>query len=107
MLRNIVAIERDGFKVRTLTIVCEVPSKDFDLISAAKKAATDFCKTNEGREVYIGNCDCFNWADFEVYVPNSFCEIHGFRKVDSVLSDNEVVWDEQIVDESELEEDDE
>jgi hypothetical protein len=38
--------------MRAVSISCEVPSKDFDIISAIKKASTDFCKTEEGKAVY-------------------------------------------------------
>lgn len=96
MRRNIVAIERDGFSVRVFTLTFDVPSESFDLVSAAKDAARAFCQTGEGR-TYISNCGCFNWADFE-YVPNKICQQFGFQRVDSVLNDIEVDWNEQLVD---------
>ena len=104
MIQNIVAVEYDGREMRAISITCEVPNKEFDLVSAIKKASTDFCKTEEGRAVYEYNCSCFNWADFEASVPNSFCEKYGFKKIDFVLSDIVVDWDEHIVDDFELEE---
>ena len=52
MIQNINAVEYDGREMRAVSISCEVPSKDFDIISAIKKASTDFCKTEEGKAVY-------------------------------------------------------
>lgn len=106
LLRTITAIERDGFNVRTLTMVFEVPAKDFDLKAAVMAAATEYCKTKEGRETYSHNCGNFNWADLEMNVPNEICERHGFRMVDTMLSDIEVDWDEQLVDASKIPNDD-
>lgn len=103
MNQNIVAIERDGWNVRVLTILCEVPNRDFDLIAAAKKAAADFCLTENGRTVYEYNCRNFNWGDFVVEVPNEFCEKYGFKKVDSCIGDIVVDWDESLVDDDEIE----
>ena len=104
MIRTVVAIERDGLDVCTLTLMFDVPNEDFDLITAARKAATDFCKTEQGRKIFDSNCSCFNWADFDVYIPQEYCERYGFRKLDAVLSDIEVDLDEQLVDEFALEE---
>lgn len=106
MLQTVVAIERDGFDVRVLSIVFEVPSADFNLLKAVEAAAADYCRTQEGKKQYEYNCSSFNWADFEMSVPNEFCEKYGFKKVDSALSDIVVDWDEQLVDDSFLYEDD-
>lgn len=102
MLRTIVAIERDGLDIRTLNMTFEVPNEQFDLIGAIKKAATDYCKTEMGKQVYAYNCHYFNWADFEMNVPDEFCEKHGFKRIYSNLSDLEVNWDEDLVDETEI-----
>ena len=99
MLRTITAIEREGMDVLSLTMVFEVANTEFDLIAAAMAAATDDCKTAEGCEIFSRNRESFNWADLDMYVPNKICEKHGFKKVDSCLS--EVVdWNGQLVDES-------
>lgn len=97
MLQAVTAIERDGFEVRTITILFEVPSKDFNLIKAVKLAATDYCMSPEGKKVYMYNCSQFNWADFESSVPNEFCEKYGFKKVDSALADIIADWDDHLV----------
>lgn len=98
MLQTIIAIERDGLEIRVLSIMFDVPDKDFDLLQAAKSAATDYCKTAGGKRTYEHNCSQFNWADFEMSIPNEFCEKYGFKKVESVLADIIVDWDEHLVD---------
>ena len=102
MIKTIVATERDGFDIRTLSISFDVPSDDFDLIEAVKKAATDYCLTDEGKMVYEGNCNCFNWGDFATYVSNSFCEPYGFKQINSDVSEISVNFDEQLVNESDI-----
>lgn len=103
MLRTVVAIERDGLDIRVLTLQFEVPNEDFDLKDAVCKAATDYCKTSDGKRTYDYNCSYFNWADFDMCVPQEFCEKYGFKKIDSVVGDIEVDWDEQLVDDSQIE----
>lgn len=108
MLRNIVAVRRDGFDVKILTIIVDVPSVDFDLEAAVKAAATDYAKTPEGRSVYEHNHSEIDWYDFSWSVPNSFCEKHGFKRIETaVLDDLFVNWDENLVDEDRVYEDDE
>ena len=103
MLRTITAIERDGWDLRTLTIVFEVPNEAFDLVEAVKKASTEYCQTEKGRDTYEYNCHSFNWADFTMSVPNEICEKYGFKiVVEGILSDIEVDWDEELVDGSQL-----
>lgn len=99
MLQIVTAIEQDGMDKRTLTIAFEVPDGKFDLVEAVKAAATDYCLTPEGRGTFDYNCHCFNWADFDSEVPNKFMEKYGFRKVeDGFLADIQVNWDEHLVD---------
>lgn len=102
MLRTVVAIERDGLDIRVLTLQFDVPGEEFDLKEAVCKAATDYCKTTDGRKIYDYNCSYFNWADFATSVPQEFCEKYGFKKIDSAVSDIEVDWDEQLVDDSQI-----
>lgn len=106
MLRTVVAIERDGLDLRVLTLQFDVPSKEFDLKDAVCKAATDYCKTTDGKRTYDYNCSFFNWGDFAMSVPQEFCEKYGFKRVDSVVSDIEVDWGEQLVDDAQIREED-
>lgn len=103
MLQTIVAIERDGMDVRAISLSFDVPDQEFDLVSAVKSAALAYCKTDKGKAIYEYNCSLFNWADFDA-VPSEFCEQYGFKKVDAALGDIIVDWDEQLVDDLVLEE---
>lgn len=107
MLQTVVAIERDGLDIRTLTLCFDIPSKDFDLITAVKNAAMDYCQTEIGKQVYEYNCSYFNWADFAMNVSNEFCEKYGFKMLDAVCEDVIVDWDEQLVDDVDDKEEDE
>ena len=93
MIKNITAVERDGFDIRTLTVSFEVPDENFDILSAISKAVADYIKTDAGRQTYEHNCECFNLADFNTSVPNEFCEKYGFKKIDSLTQDIEIDWD--------------
>lgn len=104
MLRTVIAVERDELCMRELTLQFDVPSKDFDLVNAVCKAATDYCNTEQGRKTFEHNCNSFNWSDFDMYVPQEFCERYGFRKLDVVLFYIEVNLDDELVDEFALEE---
>lgn len=105
MLRTVIAVEQDGLDVRVIPLLFDVPSEDFDLKAAVCKAATDFCKTEEGQGIYERNCSWFNWSDFATYVPQEFCEKHGFRKVKPSSPVMEVDLDEDLVDDSQVEPD--
>lgn len=99
MLRTVVAIEQDGLDVRVLTVQFDVPNKDFNLEKAIRQAASDYCQTKEGKQVYDYNCSCFNLADFVAFVPAEICQKYGFQKIDSAMNDLIVDWDETLVDE--------
>lgn len=86
-----------------ITLSFEVPDANFDLLEACKKAAVAYCKTEEGYEVFTGyNCHAFNWADFDLHVPNSIMEQFGFRKIEGVSADHIVDFNEQLVVDSEV-----
>ena len=107
MLQNVVAIERDGLDFRAVTILCEVPDTNFNLEYAVRKAVTDYVSTEEGRKLYEYNCSSMNWGDFAVAVPNDFCRKYGFEKITSAASDIIVDYDEHLVNDSELDDEEE
>lgn len=71
-----------------------------DVITAIKKASTEYCLTNEGKQTYIGNCHCFNFGDFDTYVPNTICEKYGIKKIDSNTTFGIVDFNTELVEES-------
>ena len=102
MLRTITALEHEGMDVRVLVLNFEVPNEEFDLMAAVKAAALEYCQTEEGKKTYEYNCRNFNWADFEMNVPDEICARHGFSVLASPVADLVVDWDEQLVEREEV-----
>lgn len=97
MIKQIVALDRDGLNVRTHVYSFKVATADFDLCAAVKKAVGAFLRTEEGKGIYLHNCEAFNWGDFDLYVPNDICVQFGFLKVgDTVVSSEEVDFNEEL-----------
>lgn len=70
---------------------------------AIAKASVEYCQTEEGRDVFEHNCRNFNYGDFNLYVPNEICGKYGIEKIDSEIEFDDVNFNEQLVDETELE----
>lgn len=102
MKKSIVAIEQEGMNIRTLSMEIIVHDETIDLKEAIKKACTEYVNTKPGRDTYLYNCELFNWADFSANVPNEICRKYGFEKAEDVYAEEEVAWDEQLVNEEEL-----
>ena len=107
MLRTIIALEQDGLDVRVLALNFEVPNAAFNLKAAIKAACTEYCQTESGKATYEYNCHSFNWADFAMSVPAEICEKHGFKVIQSDTTDEVVNWEEELVDDSDIPDDDE
>lgn len=101
MTKIIVATETYGCETRNLVIVLDVFDENINIEQAVSDACKEYCLTDEGKRTYEGNCNCFNWGDFDAYVPDEICERHGFRKVDSVSAE-EFIFDQQLVDENDI-----
>lgn len=97
--QSIMAIEQDGPCFNVLCIVCGILSDEpLDLHAAVKDAVMEYLHTKEGRAVYEHNCGCFNWADFEMHVPNDICRNHGFEKMGAYVKDIIVDLGEHLAD---------
>lgn len=107
MIRKVESLEWDSWYISYNTLLFDVPSEDFDLVEAVRKAATDFINTPAGRSIYENHIFQFSWADFDANVPQEFCEKYGFRKIDPVAPTIEIDLHEPLVCNSEIEEDDE
>ena len=101
MLKIIVATEADGLDVTNLVMVLDVDSENIDIEQSVLNACKEYCMTDEGKRTFEGNCNCFNWGDFDTYVPNEICEKYGFRKVESNVAE-EFNFDQQLVNEYEI-----
>lgn len=99
MKRTVTAIEREGFDIRTISLLFDVPDEKFDIEGAVRKAVNDFCRTEKGRAALAYTEGSFDWADFDVFVSNKFCKKYGFQKIETDLPDIEVWWYEQLYEE--------
>lgn len=102
IIRTVIAIDYGSRNPRHLTLNFLIPNKEFDLFAAIKAAATEYCQTEDGKKTYIGNCHCFNWGDFDLHVPQDICKKHGFQKIDALVADSEVNFDEDLVNEDDV-----
>jgi hypothetical protein len=73
-----------------------------NIVEAVQNAARDFCLTEEGKKIYIGNCHSFNWGDFYAYVGNEFCIPYGFIKNSNESRQINVNFNEDLVAEDEI-----
>lgn len=87
------AIERDGLSIRVLTVIFEVPAENFDIEENINRAVADFAKTENGKQTLEYTSGYFNLADVVQYLPNELCEKHGFKIINSALTDTELDWD--------------
>ena len=99
--RIIIATETDVFDIINHMMIMEV-AEGVDFEQAAMLASTEYCLTEEGKEIYAGNCNNFNWGDFNTYVPNTICEKYGIRKTDGMAVCEGVSFDQQLVNEQEI-----
>ena len=101
-MKKIYVVEHDGMNERSFILninTIGIPDDLNSIRDAVVAACTEYVNTEEGRRVYEGNCDCFNWADLEAYVPHDICIKHGFDFTSDSVSDYTVEWDEQLVSE--------
>lgn len=82
----------------SLIIELTILNKDIDVEEAIKSACKEYLATDEGKQVYAENSNCFNWGDFSDYVPNEICRKHGFLIVDSKTADMVVDLNDQLID---------
>lgn len=99
---TVTATEAEGIAWKTYTFHLLKANDSINVTEAVKAACTEYCSTPEGRKTFEGNCDNFNWGDFDAYVPNEICEKYGIRKVDSFAEQINASFDEMLVNESEI-----
>lgn len=98
----ITATEVRGTETYSTTYAFTIYDESIDLQEAVKKAAAAYINTDAGYKVYQHNCQCFNWGDFFLYVPNSFLKLFGFEKDFSNITQTGVDFDEQLACEQDL-----
>lgn len=97
-IRLITAVAYDGTDIMVLPMPFGVCGECPDLTKAVRDACADYLGTDEGKATYASCGNRFDWSDFWTMVPNSFCEKHGFVKLDDFASVECVDMGEQIGD---------
>lgn len=95
------AVEKKDRYERRMVMHVEI-ADCVDFIEAVKAACTEYCRTEEGRNVYMHNKNDFNWEHFDMYVPNKICEKHGFRKLRFSIEADNIEFNQQLVNESDI-----
>lgn len=98
----IIATKVRGTETYSTIYAFNIYDESIDLQEAVKKAAAAYINTDAGYKVYQHNCQCFNWGDFFLYVPNSFLKLFGFEKEFSDITQADVNFDEQLASEQDL-----
>lgn len=97
-------VDRDGldFTLHNISLNVKEGMSLKDVKEAISKASVEFCQTEEGRKVFSNNNNSFNYGDFDIYVPNEICKKYGIEKVDFICSFMETDFNEELVDEADL-----
>ena len=101
MFKILPVTEREGSNIKTTIITLDI-DEGIDVKEAVKAACTEYCQTEDGKLILEGNGNVFNWGDLTTYVPNSICGKHGFRIIDLFVHEDEIDFNEQLVDESDI-----
>lgn len=103
----IIATDQDGLNTKNYIFEFLADNRKLkdtaDIRRAIKEAVKEFCQTEEGRKVYEGNCNNFNWGDLDAYVPETVLNKYGLYKPDAASGDIlEVDFNEQLIDENDV-----
>lgn len=99
--RYLAVLDYDGDAAYVKMLHFLVARENFDLKQAVINACTDFCNT-DGTDIYLANCCCFNWGDFDAHVPEEFCRKHGFIKVASHDTVERAFFNDHLVKDAEI-----
>lgn len=102
-METILAKDSRDTNKEPIVIPCEILSTDpcFDLKTAAKNAVMTYLCTPNGKQLYEENDRRFGWKEFRDYVPDAFCSMHGFQKLNNRKTAQTDIY-EHIVDDGEL-----
>lgn len=87
----IIATDQDGLNTKNYIFEFLADNRTLNDTAAIKRAienaVKEFCQTEEGRKVYEGNSNNFNWGDLDAYVPEVILNKHGLYKPDDTSND--------------------
>ena len=72
-----------------------------DVLQRIRDAAKEYCNTKNGRDTFTRNCNCFNYGDFFIFVPEKILRRHGIYQA-AIIETIDVCFDEQLVLESDI-----
>lgn len=103
----IIATDQDWLNVKKYVFEFLIDNRKIKDTAAVKQAIEDavkeFCQTEEGRNVYKGNCHSFTWGDLDACVPEMILNKYGLYRPDDTASDIlEVDFNEQLVSETDV-----
>lgn len=103
----IIATDQDGLNTKTYIFELLADNRKLKDVEAVKQAITDavkeFCQTEDGRKIYNGNCNNFNWGDLDAYLPETTLNKYGLYKSHDTSEDIlEVDFNEQLVSETDV-----
>lgn len=99
--RHLAVLDYDGDATYVKMLHFLVARENFDPKQAIINACTDFCNT-AGSEIYLANCCCFNWGDFDLHVPEEICRRHGFIKVSAQNTTEITYYNDHLVRDDEI-----
>lgn len=99
--RYLAVLDYDGDATYVKMLHFLVAGENFNLKLAVINACTDFCNT-DGTDIYLANCCCFNWGDFDAYIPDEICRKHGFMKVASHDTVERAFFNDHLVKDAEI-----
>lgn len=103
----IIATDQDGLNAKSyiFEFVLDISriKNTSDMRQAITDAVKEFCQTEEGRKIYEGNCNNFNWGDLEAYVPEAILNRYGlYKPVEHANTILEVDFNEQLINENDV-----
>lgn len=111
-VKNITIIAQDigvnnhglGNSTTAFDITVDSSWSEEQVMSALHDIAKEYCLTQDGRETYESNCNCFNIGDLTLYVPTEMFVKHGiFPKFRTNPTDAiSIDFNEQLVEESDV-----
>ena len=101
----IIATDQDGLNTKNYIFEFLADNRKLKDAAAIRQAITaavkEFCQTEDGKKIYEGNCNNFNWGDLDAYLPETILNKYGLYKSDDTSKDIlKVDFNEQLVSET-------
>lgn len=103
----IIATDQDGLNTKNYIFEFLADNRKLKDAAAVRQAITAavkaFCQTEDGRKIYKGNCNNFNWGDLDAYLPEAILNKYGlYKSYDTSKDILEVDFNEQLISETDV-----